>query len=90
MLTKEQVLLKKLDPSAVASVLEAVADVQLHLDAEGFCLDVAITNAELTDLMRFHGAGSAGMNSVLKSTKSGLKTPSMRLLALPTHQIVSI
>ena len=57
MLTKEQVLLKKLDPSAVASVLEAVADVQLHLDAEGFCLDVAITNAELTDLMRIPWRG---------------------------------
>ena len=57
MLTKELVLLKKLDPSAVASVLEAVADVQLHLDAEGFCLDVAITNAELTDLMRIPWRG---------------------------------
>ena len=50
-------MLKNLDPDAVASVLEAVADVQLHLDAEGYCLDVAITNAELTDLMRIPWRG---------------------------------
>lgn len=50
-------LLKELDPAAVASVLEAVADVQLQLDAEGFCLDVAVTNAELTDLMRIPWRG---------------------------------
>ena len=55
--TKDQVLLKELDPAAVASVLEAVADVQLQLDAEGFCLDVAVTNAELTDLMRIPWRG---------------------------------
>ena len=54
---KDYALLKNLDPDAVASVLEAVADVQLHLDAEGYCLDVAITNAELTDLMRIPWRG---------------------------------
>jgi len=56
-LIKDYALLKNLDPDAVASVLEAVADVQLHLDAEGYCLDVAITNAELTDLMRIPWRG---------------------------------
>ena len=30
---------------------------QLQLDAEGFCIDVAVTNAELTDLMRIPWRG---------------------------------
>ncbi|MGD2007382.1 MAG: transcriptional regulator PpsR [Cellvibrionales bacterium] len=45
-------MLSKLDTSVVASVLEAVADVQIQLDDQGYCLDVVITNDELTDLMR--------------------------------------
>jgi len=51
-------LLSSLDTSVVASVLEAVADVQIHLDDQGYCLDVAVTNAELTDLMRVPWRGS--------------------------------
>ena len=50
-------MLNQLDTAAVVSVLEAVADVQLQLDAEGFCIDVAVTNAELTDLVRIPWRG---------------------------------
>ncbi|MCH1492427.1 MAG: transcriptional regulator PpsR [Luminiphilus sp.] len=50
-------MLKELDTAAIVSVLEAVADVQLQLDPEGFCIDVAVTNAELTDLVRIPWRG---------------------------------
>ena len=50
-------MLEKLDTSAVVAVLEAVADVQLQLDEAGYCIDVAVTNAELTDLVRIPWRG---------------------------------
>lgn len=51
-------MLSQLDSAAVAALLDAIADVQLRLDEQGFCIDVAITNSELPDLNRLPWRGN--------------------------------
>lgn len=50
-------MLEQTNPAILASLLESIADVQLQLDASGVCVDVQITNPELTDLMRLNWRG---------------------------------
>ena len=45
------------DSAILASILESIADVQLQLDASGVCVDIQVTNPELTDLMRLNWRG---------------------------------
>jgi len=51
-------VLQQLDSNAVATVLEAIADVQLRLDTQGYCVDASITNPELPDLLRLPWRGN--------------------------------
>lgn len=50
-------MLEQTDSAILASMLESIADVQLQLDASGVCVDVQVTNPELTDLMRLNWRG---------------------------------
>jgi len=45
------------DPALLASMLESIADLQLHIDPSGVCVDVEVTNPELADLMRLNWRG---------------------------------
>jgi transcriptional regulator PpsR len=60
----DNAVLTDLEASAIASALEAVADVQLKIDSDGVVVDVSITNPELPDLRHAPWQGQAWLDTV--------------------------
>ena len=74
-------MLSQLDAPEISAALASLADLQLSLDNDGICLELKVTNPELTDLRRLPWQGKNWLDTVIPEQQSRAQDAMQRALS---------
>lgn len=74
-------MLSQLDAPEIGAALASLADLQLSLDSDGICLELKVTNPELTDLRRLPWQGKNWLDTVIPEQQSRAQDAMQRALS---------
>ena len=78
--TQDTGVLSQLDAPEISAALASLADLQLSLDNEGVCLELRVTNPELTDLRRLSWQGKNWLDTVTPEQQARVQDALQRTL----------